>query len=152
MNDDSFASSGLRLIADNGPVNFSRSTEGLKHGGGGGTSGGMDAIDAKIAAAEARTDTKFAELRGDLKDFATKRTVWSGVASVIGAVVAAISLLLAILAFSGSRFDSGMSARGAVAEMVSEQHKRDDAQDVKLDQILARLPASHSSGNTTTAQ
>ncbi|HEX8214569.1 MAG TPA: hypothetical protein VF582_03755 [Allosphingosinicella sp.] len=40
----------------------------LKGGGGGGTSRGMDnaLIDSKIAASEARTDTKFAKLEGKL--------------------------------------------------------------------------------------
>jgi hypothetical protein len=102
-------------------------------GGGGGTSGGMDAVDAKVAAAEARTDTKFAELRGDLSSFATKGTVW-------GAMGTALGIILAVLAFAANRFDAGVSAGGAVAPYVTQQQQRDAAQDKKLDEILRRLP------------
>jgi hypothetical protein len=105
----------------------------LKSGGPGGTSGGMDVIDSKIAAAEARTDTKFAELRGDLAKFATKGTVW-------GAVGTAVALLLAVAAFGGDRFDAGMSSSSAVASYSEAQRRRDAIQDEKLNQILQRLP------------
>ena len=105
----------------------------LKHGGGGGTSGGMDAVDAKIAAAEARTDTKFAELRGDLKDFATakemRNTVW-GAALTLGAII------LAAIAFGGDRFDAGLG----MADTHQKQLQRDAEQDAKFDEILKRLP------------
>jgi hypothetical protein len=106
----------------------------LKSGGPGGTSGGMDATDAKIAAAEARIDTKFAELKGALSQFATKNTVW-------GAVGTAVAIGLAVAAFGGDRFDSGMAAGAIVQPIVSAQTKRDEAQDKKLDEILSRLPA-----------
>lgn len=114
-------------------------------GGGGGTSGGMDAVDAKVAAAEARTDTKFAELRRDLDQFATKGTVWKGVASTIAAVVTAVGVLLAVLAFGGDRFDAGVVAGGALAPYAEQQRSRDTQQDRKLDEILRRLPAPSAS-------
>jgi hypothetical protein len=106
----------------------------LKSGGPGGTSGGMDVTDAKIAAAEARVDTKFAELKGALNQFATKNTVW-------GAVGTAVAIGLAVAAFGGDRFDGGMGVSGIVQPIVSAQTKRDEAQDKKLDEILSRLPA-----------
>jgi hypothetical protein len=109
----------------------------LKKGGPGGTSGGMDTVDSKIAAAEARTDTKFAELRGDLAKFATKGTVWAAAGTLGGTILA---VLLAVLAFGGDRFDAGMSASSAVAPFVAAQRERDAAQDKKLDEILSRLP------------
>lgn len=106
----------------------------LKHGGGGGTSGGMETVDAKIAASEARTDTKFAELRGDLKDFATKGTVWQAAATIIAVILAAI-------AFGGDRFDAGIG----MADVAQNQIQRDAEQDqavkrmeAKLDQLLER--------------
>lgn len=105
----------------------------LKSGSSGGTFGGMDNVDAKIAAAEARVDTKFAELRGDLSNFATKGTVW-------GAVGTAVAIGLAVAAFGGDRFDAGMSSQSAVAALTEEQRNRDEAQDKKFDEILARLP------------
>ena len=102
-------------------------------GGGGGTSGGMDSVDAKIAAAEARTDTKFAELRGDLAKFATKGTVW-------GAMATALGIILAVAALSTNRFDAGMTVRSTTQSIVDDQKRRDQDQDHKLDEILKRLP------------
>lgn len=106
----------------------------LKHGGGGGTSNGMETVDAKIAAAEARTDTKFAELRGDLAKFATKGTVWGAMATALGIVLATASL-------AGNRFDAGMSVRSSLEAVSAGQKVRDAEQDRKLDEILRRLPA-----------
>ena len=114
-------------------VELATENKSLKHGGSGGTFGGMDNVDAKIAAAEARVDTKFAELRGDLSNFATKGTVW-------GAVGTAVAIGLAVAAFGGDRFDAGMSSQSAVAALTEEQRNRDEAQDKKFDEILARLP------------
>ncbi len=90
-------------------------------------------MDAKVAAAEARVDTKFAELKGILNQFATKNTVW-------GAVGTAVAIGLAVAAFGGDRFDGGMGVSGIVQPIVSAQTKRDEAQDKKLDEILSRLP------------
>lgn len=100
----------------------------LKHGGGDGTSDGMETVDAKIAAAEARTDTKFAELRSDLKDFATKSTVW-------GAMGTAVALILAAIAFGGDRFDAGMG----MADVKQAQVERDARQDASVDAINKKL-------------
>lgn len=130
----------MRAFRDARPVKPSapRETEPtLYGGGGGGTYGGMDAVDAKIAASEARTDTKFAELRGDLGKFATTGAVWAAAGTAIATI---LGVLLAVMAFGGDRFDAGMSAGGAVAPIVEQQKARDAAQDEKLDEILRRLP------------
>lgn len=102
--------------------------EPLKHGGGGGTSAGMDMMDAKISAAEARVDTKFEQLRGDLKDFATKSTVWGAAATIIAVVLAAI-------AFGGDRFDAGMG----LADKQAVQMQRDAKQDQDVAAINQKL-------------
>lgn len=114
-----------------------RQMETLKQNSPSGTSGNMDTVDAKIAAAEARTDTKFAELRGDLKDFATKGTVWGAVAS---GVVAILGVLVGLIAFGGDRFDAGLG----MADVRQAQIERDAKQDAavndingKLDQLIA---------------
>jgi hypothetical protein len=109
----------------------------LKSGGGDGTSGGVDTTDAKIAAAEARTDTKFAELRGDMKDFVTKGALWAATGTIIATI---LGVLLAVLAFGGDRFDAGITAGGALAPYAEQQRARDAAQDRKFDEILRRLP------------
>ncbi|MEH3047986.1 hypothetical protein [Sphingomonas adhaesiva] len=104
----------------------------LKSSDGGGMLPPMDTVDAKIAASEARTDTKFAELRGDLSRFATKGTVW-------GAMGTALGIVLAVAAFGGDRFDAGMTVKDAVQASVADQRARDASQDRKLDEILKRL-------------
>jgi len=106
-------------------------TQGTQFGGGGGD-GGMDMMDAKISAAEARVDTKFEQLRGDLKDFATKSTVWGAAATIIAVVLAAI-------AFGGDRFDAGMGLADKQAVQIERDAKQD--QDVaginqKLDKLI----------------
>lgn len=112
----------------------------LQHGGGGGTFPPMEAVKAQIEAAEARTDTKFSELRRDMDAFATRGTVWKGVASTIAAIVTAVGVILAVISFGGDRFDAGVSAGGALSPYAEQQRQRDAAQDKKLDEILRRLP------------
>lgn len=114
-------------VAVEGPQNSA-----LKHGGGDGTSDGMETVDAKIAAAEARTDTKFAELRSDLKEFATtsqlRATVWGATAVIIATGLAAV-------AFGGDRFDAGMG----MADRIAEQKARDQIQDQSVQRIEGKI-------------
>ena len=117
----------------------------LKSGGGDGISPSMDVVDAKIAASEARTDTKFAELRGDLARFATKGTVW-------GAMGTALGIVLAVAALAGNRFDAGMSVRASAEDLMREQRARDAGQDRKLDEILRRLPEKQRAGSASAAR
>lgn len=112
--------------------------------------------DTKIAAAEARTDTKFAEMRGDfadlrgsfsdmrgdfttlraefatlradLKGYATKSTVWQAAATIIAVVLAAI-------AFGGDRFDAGIG----MADIHQAQMQRDAKQDEAVSQMDRKL-------------
>lgn len=97
----------------------------------------QEIIDAKIQAAEARVDTKFAELRGDLKDFATKGTVWGAVGTAVAAI---LGVLLAVLAFGGDRFDGGLGMADQRQAQLQKDARQDDAAnaiDAKLDLILA---------------
>lgn len=76
-------------------------------------------IDAKIAVAEARTDTKFAELRIDLKGISVSLAALEGIKSTvivtgITSVLAVGLLLVAVLTFGNDRFGSGVEA-GALA-------------------------------------
>ena len=117
----------------------------LHGGGGGGTSDGMEAVDAKIAAAEARTDTKLSELGRALDKLATKDDVTTSQASTRASIWTAIGvslgIILAVLAFAANRFDAGVSSGSALAPYASAQQQRDRDQDKKLDEILRRLPA-----------
>ena len=76
-------------------------------------------IDAKIAAAEARTDTKFAELRIDLKGISVSLAALEGVKSTIivtglTSVLAVGAIVIGVLAFGNDRFGAGMDS-GAIA-------------------------------------
>lgn len=120
--------------------------EPLFGGGGGGTSNDMEALDAKIAAAEARTDTKLSELGRVLDKVATKSDIAASQAatrsSIWTSIGVALGLILAVLAFAANRFDAGITAGGALAPYAAKQQQRDAAQDKKFDEILRRLPES----------
>lgn len=106
-----------------------------------------DIIDAKIEAAEARIDTKFAELRGDLKDFATKGTVWGAVATAIASI---LGVLLAVLAFGGDRFDGGLGLADQRQAQLQKDERQDEAAnaiDAKLDLILAGQTSAKPAGD-----
>jgi hypothetical protein len=86
----------------------------LKGGGGGGTSGGMDTalIDAKIAASEARTDTKFAKLEGKIDILVERSTDARTEArttrrTVIGTGLSVAALLVAIFTLYSNSFTLG---------------------------------------------
>lgn len=85
----------------------------LKSGGGDGTFEGMEVVDAKIAAAEARTDTKFAEVLGELKAMRAEMTHMPSNRSMIGTMGAlsavVLATVLAVLALAGDRFDGGVA-------------------------------------------
>ena len=90
--------------------------------GGGGTSGGMDIVDAKIAAAEARTDTKFAQVLGRL-DGIEKST--SGIrATVIVTGISAVALVVAIFGWGSAMFGSGMDVQTAADRAASAVESR----------------------------
>lgn len=97
----------------------------LQTGGGGGTYDGMEVVDAKIAAAEARTDAKFermigefstmrAEINGRL-DHIEKSTsgirlnIWLAAASILALSVAAMG-------FGATQFGNGVMLTTAAVE------------------------------------
>ena len=91
----------------------------LQSGGGGSTFDGMEAlIDAKVAAAEARTDTKFAEVLGELK--AIKASTSGLKTTVILTGIGAIAVVVAIIAYGGSMFGTGLSV-DTIAQHAAER-------------------------------
>lgn len=81
-----------------------------------------DAVDAKIAAAEARSQaalatamgeirTEFANLRGDLKALDTKVAALPGRWTVFGAALTAVGIVLAALALGNDMFSRGFSSQ-----------------------------------------
>ena len=84
-----------------------------------------DYVDARDDAMESRVNAKLGALP-------TKGTVW-------GAVATAVAIVLAVLAFGGDRFDSGMSAGTIVQAQRAEQQKTDQSQDAKLELMNQKL-------------
>jgi len=105
----------------------------------------QDLVDAKMAAAEARVDTEFAKLRGELQRLPGKATVWGAAGSLFLGV-------LAILSFGGDRLALGLGQ----ADARQAQLQRDAAQDAtaketsaKLDEILKRIPVTDNGSAAT---
>ena len=77
-------------------------SENLKTVGGGGTSGGMDGlVDAKIEAAEARTDAKFAQVLAKFDSLTTemrsiRNSIWTAAFAVMGLILAIVTLLVTV--------------------------------------------------------
>ena len=103
---------------------------GLSNGGGGGTLPPMDSlIDAKIAAAEARTDAKFANVLSKLEligsdvrtmrddNRATRTTVWQAAFTVMG-------LLVALVALAGTLGPAAFSMGQAVRDIARSEIAR----------------------------
>lgn len=118
--------------------------------GGGGTSGGMDVVDAKIAVSEAKTDTKFAELRGDLAKFGGEMGVLSAemrnikdstsgvkmtvITTGIATAIAIIGLVIGVFAYGSQMFGTGLDVQ------------------IAADRAAAAVEARYSAQNATTAQ
>lgn len=151
MSDDSVIRRGVTAWQENAE-NIERQAT-LQHGGGGGTSGGMDIIDAKIAAAEARTDTKFAEVLGELKamrsDMSHMPSTWAMVGTMGGFAVVIVTVILAVMAYGGDRFDGGVAfgqgsaeAKVALDKVTSEnaaQTKQIEQLSGQLNQVLMAI-------------
>jgi len=98
----------------------------LRTGGAGGTFNGMDVVDAKIAAAEARGEAQLEKalgaLRLDISKLASTSTVY---VTAITLFFGLAGLLVAFLAFGGDQFGRGADiatiARAAAREAIQEQ-------------------------------
>lgn len=121
------------------------SGEGLSSGGGGGTFDVMGLVDAKIAASEARSDTKFAELLGELRlmnqrlDHVERST--SGMRStVIGTGIGVVAVVIAVMAYGAQWFGVGMDAQQvserAAQSALEKVQPQMQSLDGKLDQLL----------------
>ena len=147
-------SNDAAAAANTAPFAHSIESPPLQFGGGGGNSGGMDVVDAKIAAAEARTDAKFADLKGDLRVIATST---AGLKStVIGTGLAVIALTLAAMAYGGQMFGTGMDAQTVADRAAISVEQRLQSQletaSARYDEMSARLDAMSAESSETLTQ
>ena len=86
----------------------------LKFGGGSGTTIDMDAlVDAKIAAAEARTDAKFAQVLAKLDTLTTevrtsRSSIWTAAFAIMGLILAVVAMVVTV---APSAFSVGAQMR-----------------------------------------
>lgn len=116
---------------------------------------GMSEVDAKIAAAEARTDTKFAEMMGELRlirsDFSTRldhvEKSTSGIKTTVvstGIVtgIAVIGLVVGIATWGSQMFGVGMDA-DSIARQAAQSVRQDTTSQINaLDARHERLENS----------
>jgi hypothetical protein len=86
----------------------------------------MSEVDAKIAAAEARTDTKFAQMMGELKVIENSTAGLKGtiLVTTIGTGIAVVGLVAGIFGWGSAMFGVGMDADSIArqaAQKVGEQ-------------------------------
>lgn len=123
----------------------------------------METVDAKITAAEARTDTKFAELLGELKlmnqrlDHVERST--SGMKStVIGTGIGVVAIVIAVMAYGAQWFGLGMDAQqvseravSAAVDKIQPQinaaSKANSDLDTKIDVMMKAISAIQPSGS-----
>ncbi len=124
---------------------MSMNTGPLHGGGGGGTFDGMSEVDAKIEAAEARTDTKFEKLLGELKLInqrmdSIERSTSGTKTTIIVTAIAALGLTVAIMAFGSQWFGLGMDAQQvserAAQSALDKNKPQIDSLNGKLDQLI----------------
>ena len=101
----------------------------LKGGGGGGTSDDMVSLKEYV---DARDDAVESRLVQQLDKLSTKGTIWTAVATGVG-------ITLALLAFAGDRFDSGMSVSPAFQNAAMTQASTDKRQDATINAMNAKL-------------
>lgn len=113
----------------------------LQNGEGGGTFDDMEMMDAKIAAAEARTDTKFTEVLGELKRI---ETATSGTkTTVIATGIAAVALVVAIFGWGSQMFGTGLNAQSVAIQAanaaISASTSRFDTLDARYDKLDTQM-------------
>ncbi|WP_181181354.1 hypothetical protein, partial [Mesorhizobium sp. B1-1-5] len=112
-------------------------------------------IDAKIAAAEARTDTKFAEVMGELR--AIDKSTSGLKTTVVGTGIAALAIVIAILAWGSQVFSVGMDAQSIASIAVDAVAPKFDAMQAqytdlngKVDTVIQYLQAQQKGDRSRT--
>lgn len=128
----------------------------LKSAASGGTYNSMSEVDAKIEAAEARTDTKFAEMMGELRVISGKlehldenyretRTSISSLKSTV--IVTAVTTVLAIggLFYTALQYGNSMFTAGLDTQTIAEQSAKNALNQIQpsVDQLGTAVKKSN---------
>ncbi|MBQ08112.1 MAG: hypothetical protein CMN11_16505 [Roseobacter sp.] len=93
-------------------------------------------VDLRLDTVSARMDGVQSELRAALDSKPGVMSFWGGIAT---AVISIVGILLGALSIGGDRFEGGMSISPIIEGVRTEQSRRDELQDAKLDAILNQL-------------
>ena len=110
---------------------------GFSSGGGGGGGNFVDHafLEARIDAVKAQNETAFARLEAKI-DGIKPGASWQ---QISGIVFVAVTGAFAILAYASDRFDSGVSAMGAIEERLDVQREMNESQNERIDRLLGAL-------------
>lgn len=100
-------------------------------------------VDSRFSQVDSRfsqVDARFAEVVARL-DALHPATWQQNLAVALSVAIAVLGIILAVLAYSGDRFDGGIAAGAIVDQALAAQSARDDAQDQKLDALLTAVDA-----------
>jgi hypothetical protein len=102
----------------------------LQSAGSGSTLHDMSEVDAKIAAAEARTDTKFAEMMGELKliSYTTRGLKTTIITTGIATVIGLGALTIGVMAYGGQMFGLGLDTDEIVQRAAEAAGKQSAAE------------------------
>lgn len=100
------------------PDNYLAEPPPLQSGGGGGTYDGMTLVDAKIAAAEARTDAKFSTLEAKIDNI---QLALGGLrTTIVLTSIAVVGVVVGAMAFGASQFGNGVMVTSAAVQDAAE--------------------------------
>lgn len=120
-------------------------------GGGGGPTVDRETkryVDKSMDTVKAQNDARFAEVIARLD--AMNPATWVQNAGVLlGGIVVTLGLVFGILAYASDRFDSGVSAMGAIEEQLDAQRETNADQNARLDRILGVLEARSDQSETS---
>lgn len=126
---------------------------GSGHSSGGGAGGGnfvdRALLDSRIETVKAQNETAFARLEAKIDKIEPGATLKQNFILIATAIPVTLGLVVAILAWGSDRFDSGVSAMGAIEDSIDAQSDRNTAQDARIDRILEVLEGQNEQSQTS---
>lgn len=99
-------------------------------------------LDAKVDAVKAQNDARFAEVMAKL-DALHPATWQQNLAVGASIAVAVVSIIFAVLAFAGDRFDGGIAATSLIDKALEEQQQLNQVRDNQIQKLIDALEAKN---------